>query len=147
MVLFLLGTWALSAQPAAAQQQTLTGWFSITVADYPPESDLAADTTYGLTDAYDQYHDLLIDIELLEPLGGPMALNHRRVTVMGEWEQVGPDATAQFRVYSIDLDESPSTASSRRTLAPDLSLDETATPWSTSSPQRQIPMCEAPSRR
>ena len=103
VVLSLLGAWAVLAQPAGAQQQTLTGWFTITVADYPTESGLASEITYGLTDDQGQYHELLIDIDLMKPLGGPVALNRKLVTVVGEWEQDGADATEKFRVSSIRL--------------------------------------------
>ena len=98
LILFLLGTWAVPAPPATAQDETLTGWFSFTVADYPTESGLASEITYTLTEDSGERHELLIDIELMQPLGGPMALNRKRVTVMGEWEEVGPDATEKFRV-------------------------------------------------
>ena len=121
-VLFLLG-----AGGTTAQDQTLTGWFSFTVADYPPESGLASEITYALTEDSDARHELLIDIELMQPLGGPMALNRTRVTVEGEWEQVGPDDLEQFQVHSIELAVSPSTTSPGRTFAPDLSPDETST--------------------
>ena len=109
LILFLLGVWSVSAPPATAQDETLTGWFSFTVADYPPESGLAPEITYTLTEDSGERHELLVDIELMQPLGGPMALNRKRVTVMGEWEEVGPDVTEKFRVYSIDLAASPST--------------------------------------
>ena len=101
--LFLLGAWALSAQPAVAQPQTLTGWFTFMVADYPTESGLAAEITYALTEDSGARHELLIAIGLMQPLGGPVALNRKRVTVVGEWEQDGPDAPARFRVSSIEL--------------------------------------------
>ena len=126
LILFLLGIWAVPAPPAAAQDETLTGWFSFTVADYPTESGLASEITYALTDDQGQYHELLIDIELMQPLGGPMALNRKRVTVMGEWEEVGSDATEKFRVYSIELAVSPSTASPGRTFASNLQQELTA---------------------
>ena len=102
-VLFLLGTWAVFAPPAAAQRQTLTGWFSMTVADYPPESGRTAETTYGLTDDQGEYHELLIDLELMRPLDGPVALNRKRVTVEGEYAETLSDAPAKFRVRSIRL--------------------------------------------
>ena len=107
LVLFLLGTCLVLAPPATAQDQTLTGWFSMTIADYPPESGRASEITYGLTDDHGQYHELLLDIELMKPLGGPVALNRRRVTVAGVWEQMMPDTTAKFRVSSIALAASP----------------------------------------
>ena len=98
-VLFLLGAWTLSAQPAAAQQQTLTGWFSMIIADYPSESGLTSDITYILTEDSGERHELLLDTALLKPLGGPVALNRKRVTVVGVWEH----DPLQFRVHSIEL--------------------------------------------
>ena len=107
LILFLLGAWALSAPPTEAEQQTLTGWFTMTIMDYQTESGLAAETTYTLTEDSGERHALLIDVDLMQPLGGPVAVNRKRVTVMGEWEEVGPDATEKFRVYSIELAASP----------------------------------------
>ena len=128
LILFLLGVWAVCAPPATAQDETLTGWFSMTIADYPTESGLASEITYALTEDSGERYELLIDIELMQPLGGPMALNRKRVTVMGEWEEVGPEAPEQFWVYSIDFAVSPSTASPEGTFAPDLFSDEAPPP-------------------
>lgn len=89
----------LGGHPAAAQDQTLTGWFTFIVADYPPETGLASETTYVLTDDAGVRHELLIDSDLMRPLGGPVALNRKRVTVVGEWEH----DPLQFRVSSIDF--------------------------------------------
>ena len=86
IVLFLLGVFP---PPAHAQQQTLTGWFTFIVADYPSEDGLVSETTYVLTEDSGARHELLIDIDLMRPLGGPVALNRKRVTVEGEWEQSG----------------------------------------------------------
>ena len=109
IVLFLLGVWEVPAPLATAQDDTLTGWFTFIVADYPSEDGLVSETTYVLTEDSGERHELLIDIALLKPLGGPVALNRKRVTVMGEWEEVGPAAPEKFRVYSIELATSPST--------------------------------------
>ena len=98
VVLFLLGAWAVFTPLAEAQQTTLTGWFTFIVADYPSETGLVSETTYFLTEDSGARHELLIDVELMRPLGGPVALNRKRVTVEGEWEQSGPDAPARFRV-------------------------------------------------
>ena len=84
MVLFLVSAGALFAQPVAAQHQTLSGWFTITVADELTEFGLVSETTYALTEDSGERHELLIDIELLKTLGGPVALNRKRVTVVGE---------------------------------------------------------------
>ncbi len=141
LILFLLGVWSVSAPPATAQDETLTGWFSFTVADYPTESGLASEITYALTEDSGERYELLIDIELMQPLGGPMALNRKRVTVGGEWEEVGPDETEKFWVYSIELAASPSTASPEGTFAPDLFPDEPPPPRSA------LPDAEADCRR
>ena len=103
VVVFLLGVWMLSAQPVAAQPQTLSGWFTITVTDYRTASGLVEETSYGLTEDSGARHELLIEGALLRPLGGPLALNRKRVTVVGEWEQSGSDSPAQFRVSAIEL--------------------------------------------
>ena len=125
LTLFLLGVWAVSAPPATAQDETLTGWFSFIVADYPTESGLASEITYTLTEDSGARHELLVDIELMQPLGGPMALNRKRVTVEGEWEEVGPDTTEKFRVYLIELAASPLTVSPGRTFASNLQQERT----------------------
>ncbi len=127
LILFLLGIWAVSAPPAAAQDETLiTGWFAFIVADYPTESGLTSEIAYTLTEDSGERHELLIDVELMQPLGGPVTLNRKRVTVMGEWEEVGPDVTEKFRVYSIGLAVSPSAASPGRPFASNLQQERTA---------------------
>ncbi len=110
LVLFLLGVWVVSAPPAAAQDETLTGWFTFMVADYPTDTGLTAETTYFLTEDSGERHALLIDVALMQPLGGPVALNRKRVTVMGAWEAGGPAAPEQFRVHAIEWAPSPSPA-------------------------------------
>ena len=121
LVLLLLGV-----SPAAAQHQALTGWFSLTVADYPPESGRAAETSYALTEDSGARHELLIDTALMQPLGGPVTLNRKRVTVVGEWEH----DPLRFRARSIELAPLPSTASQRRTFAADLFPAEPTPPRS-----------------
>ena len=133
--------WAVSAPPATAQDETLTGWFTFIVADYPPESGLASEITYTLTEDSGERHELLVDTELMQPLGGPVALNRKRVTVVGEWEEVGPDATEKFRVSSIELAPSPSTASPGGTFAPDVFPDDPP------PPRAALPDAEADCRR
>ena len=102
IVLFLLGVWAVPAPLATAQDNTLTGWFTFIVADYPSEGGLVSETTYVLTEDSGARHELLIDIDLMRPFGGPVALNRKRVTVEGEREQSGA-ATEKFQVRAIEL--------------------------------------------
>ena len=132
LLLFLLGY-----PPATAQAETLTGWFTFIVADYPPESGLAPEITYTLTEDSGEQHELLIDRALMGPLGGPMALTRKRVTVMGEWEEGGPDATEKFRVSSIELAPAPLPATSAGIFAPDVFPDDPPPPGSA------IPAAEA----
>ena len=115
LVLSLLGAWAVFAPPVHAQQQTLTGWFSMTIADYPPESGLAPEMTYVLTEDSGERHELLLDVELMRPLGGPVALNRKRVTVVGQYVETLSDAPAQFRVSSIQFAASPDGTSALQT--------------------------------
>ena len=129
--LFLLGAWALFVQPATAQPQTLTGWFTFMVADYPTDAGFISETTYILTENSGARHELLVNTDLMQPLGGPVALNRKRVTVVGEWEPGGPDMPARFRVSSIELAASPLTVLPGRTFASDLLPGETSPPWST----------------
>ena len=128
LVFSLLMLWAVPAPPAASQDQTLTGWFTFIVADYPSDTGLASETTYFLTEDSGERNELLIDVELMQPLGGPVALNRKRVTVVGEWEDGGPDDPERFSVHSIELAPLPSTTSPGRTFAPDVFPDEPPPP-------------------
>ena len=107
LVFSLLGALAVFAPPVHAQQQALTGWFTFIVADYPSASGLVSETTYFLTEDSGERHELLIDADLMRPLGGPVALNRKRVAVEGEWEAVGSTSIQQFRVDFIEFATSP----------------------------------------
>ena len=107
LVFSLLGALAVFTPPVHAQHQTLTGWFTFIVADYPSASGLVSETTYFLTEDSGERYELLIDADLMRPLGGPVALNRKRVTVEGEREAVGPTAIQQFRVDFIEFATSP----------------------------------------
>ena len=120
----------LGGTPAAAQDQTLTGWFSFIVADSPSDAGFTSETTYTLTEDAGARHELLIDIELMRPLGGPVALNRKRVTVVGEWAH----DSLQFRVYAIERALSPLAAPSGRTFAqpaPDATHVRSSQAWVT----------------
>ena len=124
----------LGGTPAPAQAATLTGWFSFIVADSPSDAGLTSETTYTLTEDAGARHELLIDIELMQPLGGPVTLNRKRVTVEGKWEQSGTDASARFRVYAIERALSPLAAPSGRTFAqpaPDATHVRSSQAWVT----------------
>ena len=77
LVFFLLGVWAVGAPPVHAQQQTLTGWFTFIVADYPSDTGFTSETTYFLTEDSGARHELLID-------GQEFAHTTVRVTTLGE---------------------------------------------------------------
>ena len=121
LVFSLLGALAVFTPPVHAQHQTLTGWFTFIVADYPSASGLVSETTYFLTEDSGERYELLIDGDLMRPLGGPVALNRKRVTVEGEREAVEPTAIQQFRVDFIKLATSPQEPASL-----DASPEETA---------------------
>ena len=126
-VLFLLSAGAVFTPLAEAQQATLSGWFTFIVADSLSEAGLTSETTYFLTEDSGERYELLIDIELMQPLGGPVSLNRKRVAVTGEWEQAGSDTTARFRVSSIGLVVSPLKALPGRTFASDPSPQSAVT--------------------
>ncbi|MDD2923468.1 MAG: hypothetical protein PHQ36_14375, partial [Anaerolineales bacterium] len=83
-----------SATPAALPTQipntaTITGWFT-TVWNGEPH--------YSITDDQGQVTKLLLDEELAKPLGGPLALDRKRVTISGEFVS---DPQGALRVLSI----------------------------------------------
>ena len=127
VVVFLLSAGAVFTPLAEAQQATLTGWFTFIVADYPSGAGLTSETTYFLTEDSGERHELLVDAALLKPLGGPVAVNRKRVAVVGEWEQGGSGTTARFRVSSIGLVVSPLKALPGRTFASDPSPQSAVT--------------------
>ena len=71
--------------------------------------------TYVLTEDSGERHELLLDIALMRPLGGPVALNRKRVTVVGQYVETLSDAPAQFRVSSIQFAASPDGTSALQT--------------------------------
>jgi acetylornithine deacetylase/succinyl-diaminopimelate desuccinylase-like protein len=82
------------AASAAAGEVTLRGWFHIIWGN---------DARYFLTDDGGKTHELLLDEELTRPHGGPLALDRKRVVVVGERAPSPEDAV---RVVSIQLDAS-----------------------------------------
>ncbi|MBC7264799.1 MAG: hypothetical protein H5T64_10670, partial [Chloroflexi bacterium] len=96
--------------PAAINQSgelvSLSGWFTVIWGDPEPESNTTVDTIYMLFDDRGQATRLLLTEELIQPLGGVLALNGRRLTVVGIWA----DATAEVAqipallVQSIQVD-------------------------------------------
>ncbi len=66
---------------------TITGWFT-TIWNEEPH--------YAITDDEGQEIQLLMDEELIRPLGGPLALDRKRVMVIGEFVN-DPQGTLQVR--------------------------------------------------
>jgi hypothetical protein len=79
-------------QPAAPQQVSLAGWFHIIWNGGP---------RYVLIDAQGRWTELVLDESRMKPLGGPLALNRKRVTIVGERVSAPPGA---LRVVSIELE-------------------------------------------
>ena len=79
------------APPIAEEQVCITGWFT-TVWNGRPR--------YWITDDQGQRTEIVLDEELARPLGGPLAFDRRRVTVVGE---LLSDPPGVVRVSSIAL--------------------------------------------
>ena len=75
--------------PAEALQVSLSGWFTV----------IWNDTThYFLTDDQGRWTELLLDEQMTKPFGGPLALNRKRVKILGVSVAAPPGAV---RVLSI----------------------------------------------
>lgn len=71
-----LGAPCTSAPPAAESQEiSLSGWFTVIWNDR---------THYYLSDGQGRLTELLLDEETVKSLGGPLALNRKRVKVVGK---------------------------------------------------------------
>lgn len=81
-----------SPTPAPGQLRSLSGWFTIVWNDQPH---------YSITDDQGEIIQLQLDEELMRPLGGPLALDRRRVTIIGELLSVTPKI---LQVRSIELE-------------------------------------------
>jgi hypothetical protein len=78
-------------QLAAPQHVSLAGWFHIIWNGGP---------RYVLIDAQGRWTELVLDDSLAKPFGGSLALNRKRVTIVGERVSAPPGA---LRVVSIEL--------------------------------------------
>lgn len=87
-----LGAMIASASAAKAEAVSLSGWFTVIWNDK---------TRYVLTDNQGQWTELLLDEETAKPFGGPLTLNRKRVTIVGEKVTAPPGAV---RVLSIALE-------------------------------------------
>lgn len=82
---------ACASKPA--NTVTITGWFS-TIWNGEPH--------YSITDDQGQTTRLVLDEELAKPLGGPLALDRKRVIVSGE---IVNDPQGALRVLSIRFED------------------------------------------
>jgi hypothetical protein len=90
--------WLTACQPT--QQVSLSGWFHVIWYDGPPGSGTGG-ATYWLDDDQGESHRLLMDEKLLQPLGGAVAVNGRRVKITAEVVLTSPGA---LRVLTIELE-------------------------------------------
>lgn len=81
-----------ASPPAEAREVSLSGWFTIIWNDR---------TRYFLTDDQGRWTELLLDEELAKPFGGLLALNRKRVTIVGEKVD---EPSGAIRVVSIALE-------------------------------------------
>lgn len=64
-------------------QVSLSGWLTVLVGDPGPGAGLEPVTIYTLTDDDGHQTRLLLNADLIRPLGGTMAINRKRVKVVG----------------------------------------------------------------
>jgi hypothetical protein len=98
LTLLWIAPWITACQPA--QPVSWSGWFHVIWYDGPPGSG-SGGVTYWLDEDRGRTYQLLLDEKLLEPLGGPLALNGQRVRVIADEVSTPPGA---LRVLSIELE-------------------------------------------
>lgn len=100
---WLFVSWFMVFRPVTAQQATLEGWFHIIWYDGAQGSGIKGEI-YVLIDDQEQEHRLQLDVKLVEPFGGVLALNRRRVRVVVEHAPGAlPLGQEPVRVLSIQL--------------------------------------------
>jgi hypothetical protein len=77
--------------PTSLKQVTITGWFT-TIWNGKPH--------YSITDDQGQVTQLLLDDETAKPLGGPLELDRKRITIVGE---IISDSPRIVRVLSVQF--------------------------------------------
>ncbi len=71
-------------QSVAGPSTILSGWFHIIYGDAPPGSSVRTTSGYVLIDAAGGSTELVVDEAVLASVGGPRAINHEWVTVLGQ---------------------------------------------------------------
>jgi M6 family metalloprotease-like protein len=107
LLIVLIAPPIANAQPAASSPG-LSGWLTIVWGDGQSGTNKDAQTRYYLTDDFEQTTRLQLSQDLVKPLGGPLTLNGKRVTVQGVWPMTSNtafDSTPLLNVQSIQLDE------------------------------------------
>jgi len=80
--LLLLIPYAVQAQDAL-----LSGWFQVIWADPLAGANAEPGPRYVVIDDQERWTEIVLDERRVRALGGPLALNHKRVTIAGEWER------------------------------------------------------------
>lgn len=93
LFVFCLSLSISACAPKPSNTVTITGWFS-TIWNGEPH--------YSITDDQGQTTRLVLDEELAKPLGGPLALDRKRVIVSGE---IVNDPQGALRVLSIRFED------------------------------------------
>lgn len=81
----------VTASAESSNIVALTGWFTTIWNDEP---------LYSITDDQGQIIQLLLEDEIAKPFGGPLELDRRRITIVGE---VVSDSPRVVRVLSVEL--------------------------------------------
>ena len=86
------GALIVASPLAEAEEVSLSGWFTVIWNDR---------TRYFLSDDQGLWTELLLEEEMVKPLGGPLAVNRKRVKIVGERVAAPPGAV---RVLSLAFD-------------------------------------------
>jgi len=93
--------------PLSGGLEARTGWLSVIWGEAQPGPE-SPTMILMLTDDNGETTPILLDETKARPLGGLIALNHRRVTVRGEWAAVQGMGPSVLQVQSLQLDLSAS---------------------------------------
>ncbi|MDD5559579.1 hypothetical protein, partial [Candidatus Methylomirabilis sp.] len=118
LLAILMVAYAMAPQSVAAQQEALSGRFQVTWGDPPPGSNLDAVQAIAMIDDQGQWTSVALDEALTRPFGGPLALNRKRVKIVGElmgarhegMQAAQPRPAIQARSIEVEQPEDAGTA-------------------------------------
>jgi hypothetical protein len=89
----------LTPHAAQAQNLSLSGWFHVIWADPLAGATDEPGPRYVVVDDQERWTEIVLDEKQVRALGGPLALNHKRVTIAGEWERNLPGSREGLSVH------------------------------------------------